>query len=223
MGARFKTFSRAMFGSIFATILLMVSVASAQTTSQTRYGDWVLACYEPGQDDQQPAGCTLSHAVLADGRLQLLALAFGYDATSKSYPVQIKVPLSTSLPLGLNLGTDGTGVANLRFTRCDARGCYVEQQLAEELVTSLATGKPAVAFADRTGQPIRIEFSNVGLENGLAELKASQTPALAWLWEWLASLIADAEENITADDPSAAAELPDEATETDDMVDEVGQ
>ena len=195
---------------------LSASSASAQTSTQTRYGDWVLACYEPGEDDPQPAGCTLNHTVLADGRLQLLGLAFGYDHNSKSYPAQITAPLSTSLPLGLDMGTDETGSINLRFTRCDAQGCYVEQQLPGELVAALATGKPAVALADRAGQPIRIEFSNAGLKDGLAALRSNQTPAFAWLWDLLASLSAEEDEAIVTDDPSAAPEVHDEAAETDD-------
>lgn len=197
---------------------LSASSANAQTTSQTRYGDWVLACYEPGQDDPQPAGCTLSHSVLTDERLQLLGLAFGYDHNSKSYPARITVPLNSSLPLGLDIAIDGTDPTNLRFTRCDAQGCYVEQSLLEELVAPLATGKPTVTLADRAGQPIRIEFSNAGLEDGLVALRSNQTPAFAWFWDLLASLSAEEDEAIVIDDLSAATEAPDEVAETDDPV-----
>ncbi|MEP0068944.1 invasion associated locus B family protein [Pyruvatibacter sp.] len=206
MRARTIPLAVALMGGLSAFMCLSASSVSAQTSTQTRYGDWVLACYEPGQDDPQPAGCTLSHTVLADGRLQLLGLTFGYDHNSKSYPAQITAPLSTSLPLGLDIGTDETDSINLRFTRCDAQGCYVEQQLPEDLVAALATGKPAVALADRAGQPLRIEFSNAGLEEGLAALKSNQAPAFAWLWDLLAPLSAEEDETTVIDDPDAEVE-----------------
>lgn len=209
--------------TLFALMMILLCVGapvSAQTTSQTVFGDWVLACYEPAADSDKATSCALSHAVLANERLRVLSIAIGYDAEAGSYPTQLTVPLGTSLPRGLALVFEGADPHVLPFTRCDGQGCYVERPLDQALIDGLTEGG-VVIIADRAGQAIRVEPSTNGLADGLTALKAKHTSSASVFLGALAKLFGSAGEDVpelegaTTLDPGEAQIESDEEAEDD--------
>ncbi|MGD1933047.1 MAG: invasion associated locus B family protein [Candidatus Phaeomarinobacter sp.] len=168
-----------------------VGSAFAQTATQTQYGGWLLACYEPGADEDRAKSCILSHRVSVESGARLLEVRFGFDPETEAYPAQFVTPLSTSLKRGLALVPKGQTGSRLPFTRCDAGGCYVERPFDLAATEVLAAAPFAVTIADKAGTPIRVEVDSEGLAEGLASLRSETLGVFARLWRFTRRLFPD--------------------------------
>jgi|GEM_PF-7036604 len=189
-----------------ASLAAVPQIALAQTSTQTRYGAWLLSCYEPGPDQEGEKSCILSHRVTVQDGPRLLELRFGFDPETDTYPAQLTVPLSTSLRRGLAIDPQDAPGNRLPFTRCDVGGCYVERPFTEDAIALLAAGDFAVTIADKAGQPIRLEVQADGLADGISGLRAESMSVLTRIWKFGARFFDDNEGETAAvseEDPQA--------------------
>ena len=145
---------------------------SSEQTSTTTHKDWVVRCIErtdlPPCDAVQTAFDTST-----EQRVMLTSIAhFGGE---DEIGIQIWVPTGILVSGGVLFEIDQKDQAlqALKFTRCEADGCFIEAIVSEEALAPLKKGtQAAIAVLSSTGQPRVVGLSLSGFTKALAEVKS---------------------------------------------------
>lgn len=145
---------------------------SAEQVSTTTHKDWVVRCIEradlPPCDAVQTAFDTNT-----EQRVMLTSIAhFGGD---DEIGIQIWVPTGILVSGGVLFEIDQKDQAlqDLKFTRCEADGCFIEAIVSEEALAPLKKGsQAAIAILSSTGQPRVVGLSLSGFTKALREVKS---------------------------------------------------
>lgn len=159
---------------IIALTLLSISTsAHAQDgVSTTTYKDWVVRCIDradlPPCDAVQTAFDTAT-----EQRVMLTSIA--HFGANDEIGIQIWVPTGILVSGGILFEIDQKEQAlnDLKFTRCEADGCFIEAIISEDALTPLKKGsQAAIAVLSSTGQPRVVGLSLSGFTKAFREVKS---------------------------------------------------
>lgn len=144
---------------------------SGENVSTTNYKDWVVRCIE--RSDLPPCDAVQSAFDSQSGeRVMLTSIAhFGNNG---EIGVQIWVPTGVLVSGGVLVEVDQEkkALTNLRFTRCEADGCFIEGIVSEADLTPLKQGnQAAIAILASNGQPRVVGLSLSGFTRAFDEVK----------------------------------------------------
>ncbi|WP_193227581.1 invasion associated locus B family protein [Aureimonas psammosilenae] len=133
-------------------------------TVKSQHGAWNLVCDRPaGAASDQ---CALLQNVVAEDRPEIgLSVVALKTADGKARILRILAPLGILLPNGLGLYVDGKDIGRAQFVRCFSDGCYAEVILADELLSTLSSGKSATFIVFQTpeqGIGIPVDLNGFG-------------------------------------------------------------
>ncbi len=134
------------------------SVASAPDQSSESYGDWTVRCVN--RDGLPP--CDIVQFVTNDKtKEQLMRLSIAYSGQAERYGFQIQMPLGVIISGGVIVRLDDKeNWGNLKFTRCEVSGCYIETVItADTLDPFRRANKGVVAILDREAKPMVLPIS----------------------------------------------------------------
>ena len=145
---------------------------SEQDVTTETYQDWVVRCIDrtdlPPCDAVQTAFDTAT-----EQRVMLTSIAhFGGD---NEIGIQIWVPTGILVSGGVLFEIDQKDQAlqNLKFTRCEADGCFIEAIVSEEELAPLKKGnQAAIAILSSTGQPRVVGLSLSGFTKAFRAVKS---------------------------------------------------
>ena len=145
---------------------------SEQDVTTETYQDWVVRCIDrtdlPPCDAVQTAFDTAT-----EQRVMLTSIAhFGGD---DEIGIQIWVPTGILVSGGVLFEIDQKDQAlqNLKFTRCEADGCFIEAIVSEEELAPLKKGnQAAIAILSSTGQPRVVGLSLSGFTKAFRAVKS---------------------------------------------------
>ena len=160
--------------SALCLIAFMPHHAMAQSDENVRtttFKDWVVRCIDradlPPCDAVQTAFDTQT-----EQRVMLTSIAhFGQNG---EIGIQIWVPTGLLVSGGVLFEVDQEkqALGALKFTRCEADGCYIEAIVSEEDLSPLKKGnQAAVAVLSSTGQPRVVGLSLSGFTAAFNEVK----------------------------------------------------
>ena len=155
------------------TLFAVPSMGHAQEgVTTTTYQDWVVRCIEradlPPCDAVQTAFDTAT-----EQRVMLTSIA--HFGANDEIGIQIWVPTGILVSGGILFEIDQTDQAlgNLKFTRCESDGCFIEAIVAEDALTPLKKGsQAAIAVLSSTGQPRVVGLSLSGFTKAFREVKS---------------------------------------------------
>ena len=91
---------------------------------------------------------------------------------TKGPVMTITTPLGLFLPAGVSIAVDEDAAQTLQVQTCDARGCYAESPLSDNLLSRMFKGKKLnVGFQDLSKQPINLALSLTGFSDAFAKIK----------------------------------------------------
>ena len=157
---------------LFTFITSAAFAQSADQVSTTTYKDWVVRCIErtdlPPCDAVQTAFDTST-----EQRVMLTSIAhFGGE---DEIGIQIWVPTGILVSGGVLFEIDQKDQAlqDLKFTRCEADGCFIEAIVTEDALAPLKKGsQAAIAILSSSGQPRVVGLSLSGFTKALSEVKS---------------------------------------------------
>lgn len=135
-------------------------------------GDWSVRCFRVASI----APCDVMQLATQEGtnrRVMLVSIA--YVPSEKNFAMQIVVPLGVVLAQGLTLGTGAAALSNVKFTRCERDGCYVESALPMATVDGLsaATGMTSISLvAYPSNEAVNLPVSLNGFKDAIAKMRA---------------------------------------------------
>lgn len=147
-------------------------------------GDWTVRCFRVASI----APCDVMQLATQEAtnrRVMLISIA--YVPSERGYAMQIVVPLGVVLASGLTIGTGEAALSNVKFTRCERDGCYVESALPAATVDGLAaaTGMTNISLvAYPSNEAVNLPVSLNGFGDAIAKMRAeaearATTPAPA--------------------------------------------
>ena len=138
----------------FAAALLVAPVAvgapapkpaqdqQAQKAADSKdYGTWTVRCTQAAKS--QPPCQMMQVRFVEKTKQRVLGVWLVYMPSQDVNYMEIAVPLGVELQNGLVLNTDTYKSGVLKFTRCDAAGCYVGGTIGKEIVDSLGRATKA--------------------------------------------------------------------------------
>lgn len=157
-----------------ALTLTAFAATSGTVAAQEQKPDtlWQTQCFGPSKD---PASltCEASQSLRVKESGKLL---FKVDVISPAgAPVKImsiQAPLGFYLPGKLNLTVDDAPLADLDIASCDGRGCFLNTQLAPEMVTALKAGNSLkISFAPTADKRQAVEIPLTGFTRAMEAIQ----------------------------------------------------
>lgn len=169
--------------SLLLVSFLMLSPLNAVAqdgVSTTNYNDWVVRCVErenlPPCDAVQTAFDTVS-----EQRVMLTSIA--HFGANDEIGVQIWVPTGLLVSGGVlfEIDQETKALPDLKFTRCETDGCFIEAIITEDALAPLKKGnQAAIAVLASNGQPRVVGLSLSGFTKAFREVKSKNQ---AWFKE----------------------------------------
>ena len=161
----------------FALLCLSVmtnQMASAQSNDEmetTTFKDWVVRCVE--RADLPPCDAVQT-AFNSNTQERLMLTSIAHFGSNDDIGIQIWVPTGILVSGGVlfEIDQETQALQELRFTRCEADGCFIEAIVNENDLTALKKGnQAAIAILSSTGQPRVVGLSLSGFTKAFNEVK----------------------------------------------------
>jgi invasion protein IalB len=105
-------------------------------------GDWAVRCAQTTV--KSPAPCdVIQLTVNQDTKARIMSFSLAYLPSRDSYAMQVIVPTGVALQRFMTVAAGGQALQNVKYTRCERDGCYVEALVDAAAVTALSA--PGVA------------------------------------------------------------------------------
>ena len=150
---------------------------TAQDVQTTTYKDWVVRCIE--RDDLPPCDAVQT-AFDTQTQQRVMLTSVAHFGNNGEIGIQIWVPTGLLVSGGVLFEIDQKDKAleALKFTRCEADGCFIEAIVSEDDLAPLKKGnQAAIAVLSSTGSPRVVGLSLSGFTKALQEVK---TKNQAW-------------------------------------------
>ena len=154
--------------------VMTVQMASAQSNDEmetTTFKDWVVRCVD--RADLPPCDAVQT-AFNSNTQERLMLTSIAHFGSNDDIGIQIWVPTGILVSGGVLFEIDQKTQAlqELRFTRCEADGCFIEAIVNENDLTALKKGnQAAIAILSSTGQPRVVGLSLSGFTKAFNEVK----------------------------------------------------
>lgn len=145
--------------------------ARAPDQTSENYGDWTVRCV--ARTDLPP--CDMIQVATTTGtNEQVMRFSIAHAGKEETYGVQILVPLGVLVSGGVLVRIDDkTDVDGLKFTRCEAAGCFIEALMGSDKLAPLRRGeKGVVAVLNRNGEPLAMPVSLKGFAAAMDAMAA---------------------------------------------------
>jgi len=161
----------------FALLCLSVmtnQMASAQSNDEmetTTFKDWVVRCVD--RADLPPCDAVQT-AFNSNTQERLMLTSIAHFGSNDDIGIQIWVPTGILVSGGVlfEIDQETQALQELRFTRCEADGCFIEAIVNENDLTALKKGnQAAIAILSSTGQPRVVGLSLSGFTKAFNEVK----------------------------------------------------
>ena len=154
--------------------IMTVQMASAQSNDEmetTTFKDWVVRCVD--RADLPPCDAVQT-AFNSNTQERLMLTSIAHFGSNDDIGIQIWVPTGILVSGGVlfEIDQETQALQELRFTRCEADGCYIEAIVQESDLTALKKGnQAAIAILSSTGQPRVVGLSLSGFTKAFNEVK----------------------------------------------------
>lgn len=150
---------------------------SAQDVQTTTYKDWVVRCID--RSDLPPCDAVQT-AFDTQTQQRVMLTSVAHFGNNGEIGIQIWVPTGLLVSGGVLFEIDQKEKAldSLKFTRCEADGCFIEAIVTEDDLAPLKKGnQAAIAVLSSTGSPRVVGLSLSGFTKALQDVK---TKNQAW-------------------------------------------
>lgn len=111
--------------------------AAQQFSVNTPVGDWAVRCAQTTV--KSPAPCdVIQLTVNQDTKVRIMSFSLAYLPSRDSYAMQVIVPTGVALQKGMTVAAGDRALQNVKYTRCERDGCYVEALIDAAAVTALS-------------------------------------------------------------------------------------
>ena len=151
--------------------VFVTSVAMASSPQMEAYGDWTVRCI----DRENLPPCDIAQATLRrESGEQVLEFSIAYAGANDAYGVLLITPLGVGLTEGAAIRVDDRpALDNLKFTRCESRGCFIEAIVEPKALKPLQGGEQGVlVLVGRDNRPQGIPLSLNGFSKALGVMRA---------------------------------------------------
>lgn len=154
--------------------VMTVQMASAQSNDEmetTTFKDWVVRCVD--RADLPPCDAVQT-AFNSNTQERLMLTSIAHFGSNDDIGIQIWVPTGILVSGGVlfEIDQETQALQELRFTRCEADGCFIEAIVKENDLTALKKGnQAAIAILSSTGQPRVVGLSLSGFTKAFNEVK----------------------------------------------------
>lgn len=154
--------------------VMTVQLASAQSNDEmetTTFKDWVVRCVD--RADLPPCDAVQT-AFNSNTQERLMLTSIAHFGSNDDIGIQIWVPTGILVSGGVlfEIDQETQALQELRFTRCEADGCFIEAIVNENDLTALKKGnQAAIAILSSTGQPRVVGLSLSGFTKAFNEVK----------------------------------------------------
>lgn len=153
---------------------MTIQMASAQSNDEmetTTFKDWVVRCVD--RADLPPCDAVQT-AFNSNTQERLMLTSIAHFGSNDDIGIQIWVPTGILVSGGVlfEIDQETQALQELRFTRCEADGCFIEAIVNENDLTALKKGnQAAIAILSSTGQPRVVGLSLSGFTKAFNEVK----------------------------------------------------
>lgn len=161
--------------STVATVAQQPSVgdesAGAVGASASHPPSWSVGC--AAAERAAALSCAIEQRVFVANTGQLIGSVSVRVPDDTNGPViTIITPLGLFLPAGVSIAIDEDPAQTLEVQTCDARGCYAQSPVSENLLGKMFKGKQLnVRFQDMSKRPINLQLSLTGFTDAFAKIK----------------------------------------------------
>ena len=154
--------------------VMTIQMASAQSNDEmetTTFKDWVVRCVD--RADLPPCDAVQT-AFNSNTQERLMLTSIAHFGSNDDIGIQIWVPTGILVSGGVlfEIDQETQALQELRFTRCEADGCFIEAIVKENDLTALKKGnQAAIAILSSTGQPRVVGLSLSGFTKAYNEVK----------------------------------------------------
>ncbi len=154
--------------------VMTIQMASAQSNDEmetTTFKDWVVRCVD--RADLPPCDAVQT-AFNSNTQERLMLTSIAHFGSNDDIGIQIWVPTGILVSGGVlfEIDQETQALQELRFTRCEADGCFIEAIVKENDLTALKKGnQAAIAILSSTGQPRVVGLSLSGFTKAFNEVK----------------------------------------------------
>ena len=172
----FKTRLLALFVAFSSLVITHKALAqSDEGVTTTTYKDWVVRCIE--RDDLPPCDAVQT-AFDTNTQQRVMLTSIAHFGGNDEIGIQIWVPTGLLVSGGVlfEIDQDTQALTDLRFTRCEQDGCFIEAIVKEDDLSPLKKGnQAAIAVLASTGQPRVVGLSLSGFTKAYNEVKNKNT------------------------------------------------
>ena len=172
-------FLMAGLAALLLTSTAQMSVAQ-EAVETTTYKDWIVRCVER---ENLPPCDAIQTAFNSETEERIMLTSIAHFGATDEIGVQIWVPTGLLVSGGVlfEIDQETRALDTLRFTRCEADGCFIEAIVTEDALSPLKKGsQAAIAVLSSTGQPRIVGLSLSGFTKAFQEVKLKNT-------EWFAA------------------------------------
>lgn len=154
--------------------VMTIQMASAQSNDEMEtitFKDWVVRCVD--RADLPPCDAVQT-AFNSNTQERLMLTSIAHFGSNDDIGIQIWVPTGILVSGGVlfEIDQETQALQELRFTRCEADGCFIEAIVNENDLTALKKGnQAAIAILSSTGQPRVVGLSLSGFTKAFNEVK----------------------------------------------------
>jgi invasion protein IalB len=111
--------------------------AATQFSVNQPVGDWAVRCAQTTV--KSPAPCdVIQLTVNQDTKARIMSFSLAYLPSRDSYAMQVIVPTGVALQRFMTLAAGDRALQNVKYTRCERDGCYVEALVDAAAVNALS-------------------------------------------------------------------------------------
>jgi invasion protein IalB len=111
--------------------------AAQQFSVNTPVGDWAVRCAQTTV--KSPAPCDIIQlTVNQDTKVRIMSFSLAYLPSRDTYAMQVIVPTGVALQRGMTVAAGDRALQNVKYTRCERDGCYVEALIDAAAVNAIS-------------------------------------------------------------------------------------
>lgn len=111
--------------------------AAQQFSVNTPIGDWAVRCAQTTV--KSPAPCdVIQLTVNQDTKVRIMSFSLAYLPSRDAYAMQVIVPTGIAIQKGMTVAAGNQALQNVKYTRCERDGCYVEALVDAAAVNALS-------------------------------------------------------------------------------------
>jgi len=147
--------------------------AAQQFSVNTPVGDWAVRCAQTTL--KSPAPCdVIQLTVNQDTKVRIMSFSLAYLPSRDTYALQVIVPTGVAIQKGMTVAAGDRALQNVKYTRCERDGCYVEALVDAAAVNALsAAGVTTTVNVVGYGQTnlVSLPISSNGLTDALNRMR----------------------------------------------------